>query len=51
MIDEDIEHFQKFFCNPPLNNDNLSGPEKAILKTYLYFKTVTEPLQEKESGD
>jgi len=38
VVDEDIEAFAKYFCKE-LKNDTLSRPERAILKTYLWWKT------------
>lgn len=46
-VDADIDAFEKYFCGE-LKNDSLSKPEKAILKTYLFFKAVVEPRRELE---
>ena len=43
IVEADIEAFAKFFCEK-LGNDSLSKPERAILKTYLWWKTHQEPL-------
>lgn len=37
IVDQDIEQFQKYFCNE-LKNERLSMVEIAILKTYLHYK-------------
>lgn len=39
VVDRDIEAFEAYFCGE-LKNEGLSKPERSILKTYLYFKTV-----------
>jgi hypothetical protein len=36
VVDEDIICFEEYFKK--LGNDPLSKPEKAIIKTYLWFK-------------
>lgn len=36
-VDEDINLFDAFFQS--LGNDPLNGPERAIIKTYLAYKT------------
>lgn len=37
-VDADIAEFEEYFCKK-LKNSSLAAPEKAILKTYLYWKT------------
>jgi hypothetical protein len=37
-VDEDIAAFAQYFCGE-LKNASLSRPERAILKTYLFYKT------------
>ena len=52
VVDNDIEAFTAYFCNE-LKNEGLSRPERAILKTYLYFKTVVaygEKPEQKQAG-
>lgn len=36
-VDADIDAFEKFFVS--LGNDPLARPERAAIKTYLYYKT------------
>lgn len=43
IVEADIEAFARFFCGQ-LKNDSLSKPERAILKTYLWWKTHAESL-------
>lgn len=38
VVDADIAEFEEYFCKM-LKNSSLAAPEKAILKTYLYWKT------------
>ncbi len=38
-INKDINTFEAFFQT--LGNEGLAGPERAILKTYLIYKTHT----------
>ncbi len=39
FVDEDIAEFEQWFCrNVDTNAVALLGPEKAILKTYLWYK-------------
>lgn len=40
-VDADIERFAAYFCGE-LKNDSLSGPERSIIKTYLWWKTHQE---------
>ena len=40
-VDADIAAFDAYF-QKKLNNDPLLASEKAMLKTYLWFKTHTE---------
>ena len=47
VVDGDLDGFEAYFCGE-LKNASLSGPERAIIKTYLYFKTVVEPRRESE---
>jgi hypothetical protein len=37
LVDLDLDSFAEFFCKA-LNNSQLSGPERAIVKTWLYWK-------------
>lgn len=37
IVDRDLEAFSDFFCRG-LGNSSLTGPEKAIVKTWLYWK-------------
>jgi hypothetical protein len=37
VVETDIRAFEEYFKS--LGNDPLVGPEKAILKTYLWWKT------------
>lgn len=39
--DADIKKFAEYFCET-LKNDSLSGPERAIIKTYIWWKTHPE---------
>lgn len=41
VVEADIKKFEKFFCEK-LDNPKLSGPEVAIIKTYLWFKLHPE---------
>ena len=41
-VDEDITEFEKFMMAKVDNSGPLSKPEKAIIKTYLYWKTHPE---------
>lgn len=45
QIDIDIKSFDEFFQS--LGNDPLVGPEKAILTTYLLYKTHSKEELEK----
>ena len=38
-VDEDIAQFEKFMMEKVDSSGPLSGPEKAIIKTYLWWKT------------
>lgn len=38
-VDEDIKRFEEYFIKK-LGNESLVGPERAIIKTYLHFKTI-----------
>ena len=40
-VDEDIDRFAEFFCS--LGNDVLVQPERAAIKTWLWWKTHDEP--------
>ena len=40
QIQEDVRDFERFF--QALGNDGLAGPERAILNTYLIYKTHTK---------
>lgn len=48
IVDEDLKGFEKYFCET-LGNSSLADPEKAIVKTWLYWKLVlggrTEPIE------
>jgi len=39
-IDLDISEFEEFFKS--LGNEGLAGPERAILKTYVIYKTRSQ---------
>jgi hypothetical protein len=41
IVNADLDGFSEFFCKR-LNNDSLSGPERAVIKTYLWWKTHPE---------
>ena len=41
-VDEDLVEFEKFMMEKVDDSGPLSGPEKAIIKTYLYWKTHAE---------
>jgi hypothetical protein len=47
VVDRDLAEFEAYFCGE-LKNEGLSKPERAILKTYLFFKSVVEPKRESE---
>lgn len=39
-VDADITAFEKWFCeNVDQSSPRLSGPERAIIKSYLWYKT------------
>jgi hypothetical protein len=39
-VNQDVEQFQEWFCtNVDVEAVKLSGPEIAILKSYLWYKT------------
>lgn len=38
-VDEDLALFEKFMMEEVDSSGPLSGPERSIIKTYLYFKT------------
>lgn len=42
LVDADIANFARYFCEE-LKNDSLSRAERAILKTYLWWKTNEQP--------
>jgi hypothetical protein len=42
VVDADLAAFEDYFCGE-LKNASLAKPERAILKTYLFFKLVVEP--------
>ena len=48
VVDADIAEFEEYFCKM-LKNSSLAAPEKAILKTYLYWKT--HPAEPSGSAD
>lgn len=40
VVNEDIKQFEKWFCeNVDTKAVRLTGPERAIIKTYLWYKT------------
>ena len=39
VVDADIASFEKFMLEKVDDSGPLMGPERAILKTYLWFKT------------
>lgn len=41
-VNKDIAEFQEFFVERVDNSGGLSGPEVAILKTWLWWKTHPE---------
>lgn len=40
LADEDIERFNVYFRDVLKNEESLAPSERAIIKTYLYFKTL-----------
>lgn len=38
IVDADIAEFEEYFCTK-LKNSSLTGPERSIIKTWLYWKT------------
>ena len=38
-VDEDLVRFEKFMMEEVDSSGPLSGPEKAIIKTYIHWKT------------
>lgn len=38
-VDEDLAEFEKFMMEKVDDSGPLSGPEKAILKTWIWWKT------------
>jgi hypothetical protein len=61
-VDRDIAEFEKFFIeNVDTSTSRLMGPEKAIIKSYLWYKTHARspapthvqqpPDQEEGAGD
>lgn len=42
-VDADLAAFEKWFQGHLQNGEPLVSSERAILKTYLYFKTRVEP--------
>lgn len=42
LVDADIVGFDRYFQGE-LKNEPLSPAERAIIKTYLYFKTMAQP--------
>jgi hypothetical protein len=38
-VDEDLARFEKFMMEEVDDSGPLSGPEKAIIKTYIHWKT------------
>jgi len=40
IVDRDLSGFEEFFKG--LGNDSLAGPERAAIKTYLWWKTHQE---------
>jgi hypothetical protein len=51
VVDEDLKEFAKFFCKG-LKNESLANAERAIIKTYLWWKTheESEPSQPTTPG-
>lgn len=41
-VDADIAAFEKFMMNKVDDSGPLMGPEKAIIKTYIWWKTHSE---------
>ena len=41
VVNADLEAFQSFFTTQ-VDNGSLTGPEAAIIKTYLWWKTHPE---------
>jgi hypothetical protein len=41
VVDDDLTKFQEYYCGE-LENDSLSPPEAAAIKTYLWWKTHPE---------
>lgn len=41
IVNADVVAFEKFF-GEKLKNGGLSGPERSIIKTYIYWKTHDE---------
>lgn len=42
LVDKDIADFEKFMMEKVDQSGPLSGPEKAIIKTYIWWKTHAE---------
>jgi hypothetical protein len=49
VVNEDIRQFEEFFTAKVDTSGPLSGPERAILKTYLYWKTHPETHGQEEA--
>ena len=41
VVDEDLKAFEEFFCKK-LGNNRLADPERAVIKTYLWYKMHPE---------
>lgn len=48
-VDEDIRQFEAWFCREG-KNDPLIGPERAIIKTYLWMKLHGAKKEEAEAS-
>lgn len=49
VVDADIRKFEEWFCREG-KNDPLSGPERAIIKTYLWLKLHGAKKEEAEAS-
>lgn len=45
-VDAELESFSAFFCKA-LNNSSMTGAEKSIIKTWLYWKFHESDLRTK----
>ena len=49
VVDADLVEFEKFMMERVDDSGPLSGPEKSIIKTYIWWKT--HPIEEAEDGE